>query len=93
LEQNRFSEKTNEFGFEGNYRGFKEKLSYRTIEFQSIQTMRGKMEPNIISIPDGKICDYVDQKFRNDTPLARLVPDKRMGLKEPEIGDTAVIPE
>ena len=22
----------------------------------------------IISIPDGKICDYVDGKFRNDTP-------------------------
>ena len=25
-------------------------------------------ESKIISIPDGKICDYVDGKFRNDTP-------------------------
>lgn len=25
-------------------------------------------ENKIISIPDGKICDYVDGKFRNDTP-------------------------
>ena len=25
----------------------------------------------IISIPDGKICDYVDGKFRNDTPEAK----------------------
>ena len=22
----------------------------------------------VIVIPDGKICDYVDGKFRNDTP-------------------------
>jgi len=25
-------------------------------------------EPNIIIIPEGKICDYIDGKFRNDTP-------------------------
>lgn len=25
-------------------------------------------ETKVIVIPDGKICDYVDGKFRNDTP-------------------------
>ena len=25
-------------------------------------------EQKIIVIPDGKICDYIDVKFRNDTP-------------------------
>lgn len=25
-------------------------------------------EQKIIVIPDGKICDYIDGKFRNDTP-------------------------
>lgn len=25
-------------------------------------------EQKIIVIPEGKICDYIDQKFRNDTP-------------------------
>ena len=26
------------------------------------------METKVIIIPDGKICDYIDGKFRNDTP-------------------------
>src|SRR5690554_6143632 len=26
------------------------------------------IETNIITIPEGKICDYIDGKFRNDTP-------------------------
>lgn len=25
-------------------------------------------ETKVIVIPDGKICDYIDGKFRNDTP-------------------------
>ena len=34
----------------------------------------------IISIPDGKICDYVDGKFRNDTPeeYVRQTIEKRL---------------
>ena len=34
----------------------------------------------IISIPDGKICDYIDQKFRNDTPeeYVRQTIEKRL---------------
>ena len=28
----------------------------------------GEKMPNIIVIPEGKICDYIDGKFRNDTP-------------------------
>ena len=26
------------------------------------------MPVNITTIPDGKICDFIDQKIRNDTP-------------------------
>ena len=26
------------------------------------------METKVIVIPDGKICDYIDGKFRNGTP-------------------------
>lgn len=40
-----------------------------------------KMSDNkIISIPDGKICDYVDGKFRNDTPeeYVRQTIEKRL---------------
>lgn len=29
----------------------------------------------VIVIPDGKICDYVDGKFRNDTPEVDLSQD------------------
>lgn len=25
---------------------------------------------SVIVIPEGKICDYVDGKFRNDTPVS-----------------------
>ncbi len=25
-------------------------------------------EQKVVVIPDGKICDYIDGKFRNDTP-------------------------
>lgn len=25
-------------------------------------------ETKVIVIPEGKICDYIDGKFRNDTP-------------------------
>lgn len=37
-------------------------------------------ENKIISIPDGKICDYVDSKFRNDTPeeYVRQTVEKRL---------------
>ena len=37
-------------------------------------------ESKIISIPDGKICDYVDGKFRNDTPeeYVRQTIEKRL---------------
>lgn len=34
----------------------------------------------IIVIPEGKICDYIDQKFRNDTPeeYVRQTIEKRL---------------
>ena len=37
-------------------------------------------EPKIIVIPDGKICDYIDGKFRNDTPeeYVRQTIEKRL---------------
>ena len=37
-------------------------------------------ETKIISIPDGKICDYIDGKFRNDTPeeYVRQTIEKRL---------------
>ena len=37
-------------------------------------------ENKIISIPDGKICDYIDNKFRNDTPeeYVRQTIEKRL---------------
>lgn len=37
-------------------------------------------ETKIIVIPDGKICDYVDGKFRNDTPeeYVRQTIEKRL---------------
>jgi type I restriction enzyme M protein len=36
--------------------------------------------PEIIVIPEGKICDYVDEKFRNDTPeeYVRQTIEKRL---------------
>ena len=35
---------------------------------------------NVIVIPEGKICDYVDGKFRNDTPeeYVRQTIEKRL---------------
>jgi type I restriction enzyme M protein len=38
------------------------------------------MEQKIIVIPDGKICDYIDGKFRNDTPeeYVRQTVEKRL---------------
>ena len=37
-------------------------------------------ETKIISIPDGKVCDYIDGKFRNDTPeeYVRQTIEKRL---------------
>lgn len=37
-------------------------------------------DPKIIVIPDGKICDYIDGKFRNDTPeeYVRQTIEKRL---------------
>lgn len=37
-------------------------------------------EQKIIVIPDGKICDYIDSKFRNDTPeeYVRQTIEKRL---------------
>ena len=37
-------------------------------------------ETKVISIPDGKICDYIDGKFRNDTPeeYVRQTIEKRL---------------
>ena len=37
-------------------------------------------EPKIIVIPEGKICDYIDGKFRNDTPeeYVRQTIEKRL---------------
>ena len=37
-------------------------------------------ETKIIVIPEGKICDYVDGKFRNDTPeeYVRQTIEKRL---------------
>ena len=37
-------------------------------------------EQKVIVIPDGKICDYIDGKFRNDTPeeYVRQTIEKRL---------------
>ena len=37
-------------------------------------------QPKVIVIPDGKICDYIDGKFRNDTPeeYVRQTIEKRL---------------
>ena len=37
-------------------------------------------DQNVIVIPDGKICDYIDGKFRNDTPeeYVRQTIEKRL---------------
>lgn len=37
-------------------------------------------DTKIIVIPDGKICDYIDGKFRNDTPeeYVRQTIEKRL---------------
>ena len=37
-------------------------------------------EAKVIVIPDGKICDYIDGKFRNDTPeeYVRQTIEKRL---------------
>lgn len=51
-------------------------MSTRTIEMERT-TMA---EPKVIVIPDGKICDYIDGKFRNDTPeeYVRQTIEKRL---------------
>gem|GEM_PF-2596176 len=38
------------------------------------------MNNKVIVIPEGKICDYVDGKFRNDTPeeYVRQTIEKRL---------------
>lgn len=38
------------------------------------------METKVVIIPDGKICDYIDGKFRNDTPeeYVRQTVEKRL---------------
>lgn len=38
------------------------------------------MEAKVVIIPDGKICDYIDGKFRNDTPeeYVRQTVEKRL---------------
>ena len=42
--------------------------------------MTSRPERNIIKVPDGKICDYVDGKFRKDTPeeYVRQTIEKRL---------------
>lgn len=37
-------------------------------------------ETKVIVIPEGKICDYIDGKFRNDTPeeYVRQTIEKRL---------------
>ncbi|MYB57710.1 MAG: type I restriction enzyme HsdR N-terminal domain-containing protein [Gemmatimonadetes bacterium] len=37
-------------------------------------------ERKIIKVPDGKICDYIDDKFRRDTPeeYVRQTIEKRL---------------
>lgn len=42
--------------------------------------MSAQSEPTLIVVPDGKICDYIDQKFRNDTPeeYVRQTIEKRL---------------
>ena len=39
-----------------------------------------KPERKIIKVPDGKICDYIDDKFRRDTPeeYVRQTIEKRL---------------
>lgn len=48
-------------------------------------------ESKIISIPDGKICDYIDGKFRNDTPeeYVRQTIEKRL-IKEHKYSSSQV---
>ena len=38
------------------------------------------MKAKVIVIPDGKVCDYIDGKFRNDTPeeYVRQTIEKRI---------------
>lgn len=42
--------------------------------------MQQNQSPKIIVIPEGKVCDYIDQKFRNDTPeeYVRQTIEKRL---------------
>ena len=42
--------------------------------------MASEVEKKVIVIPDGKICDYIDGKFRNDTPeeYVRQTIEKRL---------------
>ena len=38
------------------------------------------IEQQVLIIPEGKICDYIDRKFRNDTPeeCVRQTIEKRL---------------
>ena len=51
-------------------------MSTRTIEMERTTMAEAK----VIVIPDGKICDYIDGKFRNDTPeeYVRQTIEKRL---------------
>ena len=42
--------------------------------------MTSNSETKIIRVPDGKICDYIDGKFRKDTPeeYVRQTIEKRL---------------
>ena len=44
------------------------------------ETMTPKTERKIVKVPDGKICDYIDGKFRRDTPeeYVRQTIEKRL---------------
>ena len=44
-------------------------MTARTKDRKEIESKRTKATATkIIVIPEGKICDYIDGKFRNDTP-------------------------
>jgi len=45
-------------------------------------------ESKVIVIPDGKICDYIDGKFRNDTPEEIEASQKELREEEKEFRDS-----
>ena len=62
------------------------KITYQIAKLINGKTPRAKTEErkmantSVIVIPEGKICDYVDGKFRNDTPeeYVRQTIEKRL---------------